>query len=65
MESFRTRPLDAGPDTFFAPDALVLNGREAGREVNVHALLAVGVNAQGSAKSWASTSPPSKTAPAG
>jgi putative transposase len=47
VEAFRTRPLDAGPYTFVAADALVLKVREGGRTVNVHALLAVGVNAEG------------------
>ena len=47
VEAFRTRPLDAGPYTFAAADALVLKVREAGRTVNVHALLATGVNAEG------------------
>ncbi len=47
VESFRTRPLDAGPYTFIAADALVLKVREGGRVVNVHALLATGVNADG------------------
>jgi putative transposase len=46
VEAFRTRPLDAGPYTF-AADALVLKVREASRVVNVHALIAVGVNAEG------------------
>jgi putative transposase len=47
VEAFRTRPLDAGPYTFMAADALVLKVREAGRVVNVHALIATGVNAEG------------------
>jgi putative transposase len=47
VEAFRTRPLDAGPYTFVAADALVLKVREDGRTVNVHALLAVGVNGEG------------------
>lgn len=47
VEAFRTRPLDAGPYTFVAADALVLKVREAGRIVNVHALVATGVNAEG------------------
>ncbi len=47
VEAFRTRPLDAGPYTFLAADALVLKVREGGRVVNVHALIAVGVNAEG------------------
>jgi putative transposase len=47
VEAFRTRPLDAGPYTFLAADALVLKVREGGRTVNVHALIATGVNADG------------------
>ena len=47
VEAFRTRPLDAGPYTFVAADALVLKVRENGRIANVHALLATGVNAEG------------------
>src|SRR5215471_11950307 len=47
VEDFRTRPLDAGPYTFVAADALVLKVREGGRVVNVHALLAAGVNRDG------------------
>jgi len=46
VEAFRTRPLDAGPYTFVAADALVLKVREGGRTVNVHALLTVGVNSE-------------------
>ncbi|PRY03650.1 IS256 family transposase [Kineococcus rhizosphaerae] len=47
VEAFRTRRLDAGPYTFVAADALVMKVREDGRVANVHALLAVGVNADG------------------
>ena len=47
VEAFRTRSLDAGPYTFVAADALVLKVREGGRTVNVHALLATGVNGDG------------------
>lgn len=47
VEAFRTRPLDASPYTFVAADALVLKVREGGRVVNVHALIATGVNADG------------------
>src|SRR3954467_12787732 len=47
VEAFRTRPLDAGPYTFVAADALVLKVREGGRVVAVHALVATGVNADG------------------
>ena len=44
---FRHRPLDSGPYTFLAADALVLKVREGGRVVNVHALIATGVNGDG------------------
>jgi putative transposase len=47
VEAFRNRPLDAGPYTFVWLDALTIKVREAGRTVNVHALIAVGVNADG------------------
>jgi putative transposase len=47
VESFRTRPLDAGPYTFVAADALTMKVREGGRVVNVSALVATGVNADG------------------
>jgi transposase-like protein len=47
VEAFRTRPLDVGPYMFLAADALVLKVREGGRTVNVHALIATAVNAEG------------------
>src|SRR3954465_7157490 len=47
VEAFRNRPLDAAHYTFVWMDALVIKVREAGRTVNVHALVAVGVNADG------------------
>jgi transposase-like protein len=48
VEEFRTRSLaEAGPFTFLAADALVLKVREGGRVVNVHALVATGVNGDG------------------
>jgi putative transposase len=47
VAAFRSRPLDAGPYTFLAADALVLKVREGGRTVNVHAMVATGVNAEG------------------
>jgi putative transposase len=47
VAEFRARPLDQGPYTFLAADALVLTVREGGRVVNVHALIATGVNADG------------------
>jgi hypothetical protein len=43
VEAFRTRPLDQGPYTFVAADAV----REGARVENVHALVATGVNADG------------------
>src|SRR3712207_3976767 len=47
VEAFRTRPLDAGPYTFLAADALTMKVRETGRVVNVACLAATGVNADG------------------
>jgi putative transposase len=47
VEAFRNRPLDSGHYTFVWTDALVVKVREQGRIVNVHALVAVGVNAEG------------------
>ena len=47
VEAFRTRPLDAGPYTFVAADALTMKVRESGRVVNVACLVATGVNADG------------------
>ena len=47
VTAFRQRPLDAGPYTFVWVDALTVKVREHGRVVNVHALVAAGVNADG------------------
>jgi transposase-like protein len=47
VTAFRERPLDAGPYTFLWVDALTVKVREHGRVVNVHALVATGVNADG------------------
>ena len=47
VESFRSRPLDSGPYTFVWIDALTQKVREGGRTVNVHCLIATGVNADG------------------
>jgi putative transposase len=47
VSAFRERPLDAGPYTFVWVDALTVKVREDGRVVNVHALIATGVNADG------------------
>ncbi|MGW5666397.1 IS256 family transposase [Micromonospora sp. NPDC003776] len=47
VQAFRNRPLDSEHYTFVWMDALTMKVREAGRTVNVHALIAVGVNADG------------------
>ena len=47
VDGFRNRPLDAGPYTFVWIDALTQKVREGGRTVNVHCLIATGVNADG------------------
>jgi putative transposase len=47
VKAFRERQLDAGPYTFVWADALTGKVREDGRVVNVHALIATGVNADG------------------
>src|SRR4051794_10195482 len=52
VEAFRNRPLDSGPYTFVWMDALTVKVREGGRTVNVHALVAVGVNADGGREVW-------------
>lgn len=65
VEAFRTRPLDAGPYTFLAADALVLKVREAGRVVGVHTLIATASTPRATERSWASRSPPPRTGPAG
>lgn len=47
VESFWSRPLDAGPYPYLWLDALVQKSRESGRIVNVATLTAIGVNADG------------------
>jgi hypothetical protein len=47
VADFRTRPLDEGPYTFVAADALTMKVREGGRVRNVAVLVATGVNADG------------------
>ena len=47
VAAFRTRPLDAGPYSFVAADALAMKVREGGRVVKVAVLVATGVNADG------------------
>src|SRR5215208_6702845 len=47
VADFRTRPLDQGPYTFVAADALTMKVREGGRVRGVAVLVATGVNADG------------------
>lgn len=47
VADFRSRPLDAGPYTFVAADALAMKVREGGRVVNVSVMVATGVNGDG------------------
>ena len=47
VTAFRTRPLDAGPYTFVAADALTMKVREGGRVVKIAVMVATGVNADG------------------
>jgi transposase-like protein len=65
VQAFRERPLDAGPYTFVAMDALTIKVREGGRIVNVHALIATVSTTTAGVRCWASTSPPRRMAPGG
>jgi transposase-like protein len=47
VQAFRNRPLESGPYAFVWVDALTQKVREGGRIVNVHVLVATGVNADG------------------
>ena len=47
VTDFRERPLDAGPYTFVAADALTMKVREGGRVVKIAVMVATGVNADG------------------
>lgn len=47
VAAFRTRPLDTGPYTFVAADALALKVREGGRVVSIAVMVATGVNNDG------------------
>src|SRR6202167_1586665 len=47
VDGFRNRPLDRGPYTFVQLAAQNWKVREGGRTVNVHCLIATGVNADG------------------
>ncbi|AQP47812.1 IS256 family transposase [Tessaracoccus aquimaris] len=47
VAQFRSRPLDQGPYTFVAADALTMKVREGGRVVKVAVMVATGVNNDG------------------
>ena len=47
VRDFRERPLDAGPYTFMAADALTMKVREGGRVIKIAVMVATGVNADG------------------
>ena len=47
VADFRSRPLDQGPYTFLAADAMTMKVRDGGRVVLVHVLIATGVNGDG------------------
>ena len=47
VKDFRERPLDAGPYTFLAADALTMKVREGGRIIKIAVMIATGVNADG------------------
>jgi putative transposase len=47
VADFRNRPLDTGPYTFLAADALTMKVREGGRVVKVAVMVATGINADG------------------
>jgi putative transposase len=47
VADFRNRPLDTGPYTFVAADALTMKVREGGRVVKVAVMVATGINADG------------------
>ena len=47
VADFRERPLDAGPYTFVAADALTMKVREGGRVVKIAVMVATGVNDDG------------------
>jgi len=47
VKDFRERPLDQGPYTFLAADALTMKVREGGRIIKIAVMIATGVNADG------------------
>ncbi|MDX6542373.1 MAG: putative transposase [Gaiellales bacterium] len=62
VEAFRTRPLDSSPYPFVMLDALVVKVREQVRIVNVCVVHATASTVRATARAWASTSSPKKTA---
>jgi putative transposase len=65
VADFRTRPLDAGPYTFVAADALLLKVREGGRVVKCTPWSPPASTPTDTARSWACRSPQLRTAPGG
>ncbi len=65
VADFRTCPLDAGPDTFVAADALVMKVREGGRVRNVSVMVATGGNADGHREVLGIQVPTGRPTPAG
>jgi hypothetical protein len=65
VAAFGDRPLDSAHYTFVWADALTIKTRERGRVVNVHALLAVGVNAEGHWRCWGWTWTAARMVPGG
>jgi putative transposase len=65
VESFRTRPLDAGPYTFVAADALVLKVREVAAQSRCPPWSRPGSTRRATARSWACRCPPARTVRAG
>jgi Transposase, Mutator family len=65
VEAFRTRPLDAGPYTFAAADALVLKVREGGGSPACTPCWPPASTPMATGRSWACTSPPARMAPGG
>lgn len=47
VRDFRERPLNEGPYTFLAADALTMKVREGGRVIKIAVMVATGVNADG------------------
>jgi hypothetical protein len=47
VRDFRERPLNEGPHTFVAADALTMKVREGGRVIKIAVMVATGVNADG------------------